>query len=124
VIAHGLWHWPGDQLEATPPPEVYKVIKAAADPHVGVQPTLRCTYGDLSIFDKSLLDDPRLAEALPRSVVAYLKSDEGKAAQRAMTDEYRQTVANLFGNNVDSSKGCQLAQSARLRRCGLCRRKM
>jgi imidazolonepropionase-like amidohydrolase len=104
VIAHGLWHWPGDQLDATPPPEVYKVIKAAADASVGVQPTLRCTYGDLSIFDKSLLDDLRLAEALPHSVVAYLKSDEGKAAQRAMTDEYRQAIANLFGNNVDPSK--------------------
>jgi len=104
VIAHGLWHWPGDQLDPTPPPEVYKVIKAAADARIGVQPTLRCTYGDLSIFDKSLLDDPRLAEALPRSVVAYLKSDEGKAAQRAMTDEYRQAIANLFGNNVDPFK--------------------
>jgi imidazolonepropionase-like amidohydrolase len=80
------------------------VIKAAADARVGVQPTLRCTYGDLSIFDKSLLDDSRLAKALPRSVAAYLKSDEGKTAQRAMSDEYRQAVANLFGNNVDSSK--------------------
>ncbi len=104
VIAHGLWHWPGDQLDATPPPEVYKVIRAAADARVGVQPTLRCTYGDLSIFDKSLLDDPRFAEVLPLSVVSYLKSDEGKAAQRAMTDEYRQAITNLFGNNVDPSK--------------------
>jgi imidazolonepropionase-like amidohydrolase len=104
LIAHGLWHWPGDPLDATPSPEVYKVIKGVADARVGVQPTLRCTYGDLSIFDKSLLDDPRLAEALPRSVVAYLKSNEGKAAQRAMTDEYRQAVASLFGNNLDPFK--------------------
>ena len=99
VIAHGLWHWPGDQLDATPPSEVYKVIKAAADARVGVQPTLRCTYGDLSIFDKSLLDDPRLAEALPRSVILYLKSDEGQKAQCAQTDEYVQAIAHLFGSD-------------------------
>jgi hypothetical protein len=114
VIAHGLWHWPGDQLDAKPPAEVYKVIKAAADAGVGVQPTLRCTYGDLSIFDKSLLDDSRFTEALPLSVVSYLQSDQGKAAQRAMTDEYRQAVANLFGNNVDPFKAMSVGANRAL----------
>jgi imidazolonepropionase-like amidohydrolase len=101
VIAHGLWHWPGDQLNVTPPGQVRDVIKAAAKAQVGVQPTLRCTYGDLSIFDKSLLNDPRFTEVLPHSVVAYLNSNEGKATQAAMADEYRQAAAKLFGNDVD-----------------------
>lgn len=104
VIAHGLWHWPGDRLASTPPAEARDLIKAAADARVGVQPTLRAVYGDLSIFDKSLLNDPRLAEALPQSIIAYLKSDEGKRAQAAMTDEYRQAIAKLFGNDVDPLK--------------------
>ncbi len=51
VIAHGLWHWPGNQLSATPPREARDVIRAAAQAHVGVQPTLQAAYGDLSIFD-------------------------------------------------------------------------
>jgi imidazolonepropionase-like amidohydrolase len=88
-------------LAATPPREVRDVIKAAAAAHVGVQPTLRCTYGDLSIFDRSLLNDSRLAEALPRAVIAYLKSEEGTTAHRAQSDEYKQAIAQLFGANVD-----------------------
>ena len=99
VIAHGLWHWPGDQLDATPPREVRDIIKAAANAQIGVQPTLQAVNGDLSIFDKSLLDDPRLAEALPRSVILYLKSDKGQKAQRAQTDEYSQAIAHLFGSD-------------------------
>ncbi len=104
VIAHGLWHWPGDLLNATPPAEVRDVIKAAVKSGIAVQPTLRCTHGDLSIFDKSLLNDPRFAEALPRSVVAYLKSDEGKAAQAAQTNEYKQAIAALEGKDVDPAR--------------------
>jgi imidazolonepropionase-like amidohydrolase len=104
VIAHGLWHWPGNQLDATPPNEVRDVIKAAAKNGIAVQPTMRCTYGDLSIFDKSLMNDPRFAEALPISVLAFLKSDEGKAAQAAQTNEYKQAIATLEGKDIDPAK--------------------
>jgi imidazolonepropionase-like amidohydrolase len=70
-----------------------------------VQPTLQAVYGDLSIFDKSLLNDPRLAEALPHDIILYLTSDEGQKAQRAQTDEYRQAIVHLFGSNsIDPAK--------------------
>lgn len=104
VITHGLWHWSGNQLNATPPSEARDVIKAAAKNGIAVQPTMRCTYGDLSIFDQSLMNHPRFAEALPPPVVAYLKSDEGKAAQAAQTNEYKQAIASLEGKDVDPAK--------------------
>jgi len=94
-----LWHWPGDQLNSAPPPEARAVIKAAAKAGVGVQPTLRAVYGDLSIFDKSLLNDPRFIESLPREVVTYLNSDEGKAGQAAVANEYRQAIGKLLGSD-------------------------
>ena len=109
VIAHGLWHWPGNQLEATPPREVSDVVKAAAKAGVGVQPTLQAVYGDLSIFDKSLLNDPRLGQALPRSVIDYLKSDEGKSAQAATTNEYKQAIGQLVGKDADPLKVMSVA---------------
>lgn len=101
VIAHGLWHWPGDHLSVNPPISVHDVIRAAAKGHIAVQPTLRCTWGDLSIFDQSLLNDPRLSESLPPSVVTYLKSDEGKAAHAAVANEYKQAIAAFIGQDVD-----------------------
>lgn len=101
VIAHGIWHWPGNPLNATPPASVHDVIRAAASAHIAVQPTLRCTRGDLTIFEQSLMDDPRFREALPASVVAYLKSEEGKAAAAAVANEYKQAIAAFIGKDVD-----------------------
>lgn len=105
VIAHGIWQWDGDRMNTKPPSGVRDVIQRAARDRVAVQPTLQAVYGDLSIFDKSLLNDPRLAEALPHDIISYLTSDEGQKAQRAQTDEYRQAIAHLFGSNsIDPAK--------------------
>lgn len=109
VIAHGLWHWGHYTLDVTPPLEARKVINAVAAARIAVQPTLQVVYGDLSIFDKSLLNDPRFAEVLPRSVVEYLKTDEGQKAQRAQTDEYRQAIAALLGKEIDPVKAMTVA---------------
>lgn len=95
VIAHGLWHWPGDRFASAPPPEARDVIRAAARAGIGVQPTSQVVYGELSIFDRSLLDDPRFAEAVPHVLIAYLKSDAAKASAQALADQYRQALANL-----------------------------
>jgi imidazolonepropionase-like amidohydrolase len=109
VIAHGLWQWGHYTLDVTPPPEARQVINAVAAAHIAVQPTLQVVYGDLAIFDKSLLNDPRFAEALPRSVVEYLKSDEGQKAQRAQADEYRQAIAAHLGKDTDPAKAMAVA---------------
>ena len=97
VIAHGLWHWPGDRMSASPPQEAADVIERAARAGVGVQPTLQAVYGDESIFDDSLLDSPRLAESLSRALIAYLHGDEARAARRATADEYRGAIAGFLG---------------------------
>lgn len=110
VIAHGIWQWPGDRMNAEPPAEVREVVRAAARAHVAVQPTLRAVYGDLSIFDRSLLQDPRFGEALPRSIISYLQSDKGKKAQEAMADEYRRAIVHWLGtDSVDPAKAMAVA---------------
>lgn len=47
------------------------------------------------------MDDPRFREALPASVVAYVKSEEGKAAAAAVANEYKQAIAAFIGKDVD-----------------------
>ena len=89
VIAHGLWIWPGEFTKAAPPQNAREVIAAAAHDHTHVQPTLQTVAGERSFFDPSLLDDSRLAMALPTSVVAYLRSAEGQIAREELLDEYR-----------------------------------
>jgi imidazolonepropionase-like amidohydrolase len=111
VIAHGLWHWPGDRFAKTPPAEARVVIHQAALSGIHVQPTLQVIYGELSVFDRSLLDDPRFAESLPRPLVAYLKGDEAQAAARAMQDQYRQIFAKLQapGSSMDVTAAMSIA---------------
>ena len=97
VIAHGLWHWPGDQLDSTPPQVAIEAIKAAALAGVGVQPTLQSVYGDESIFDESILNEERLKEALPEVLIRYLKTSEAQAARAATANEYRQAIRQWLG---------------------------
>jgi imidazolonepropionase-like amidohydrolase len=97
VIAHGLWHWPGDRKETAPTPEAEEVVHAAARAGIYVQPTMQVVYGDESIFDRSILDDPRLGRSLPRSVIDYLKSDEGKKAWQATANQYKGIIEKVFG---------------------------
>jgi imidazolonepropionase-like amidohydrolase len=97
VIAHGLWHWPGDRMSPEPPPAAAAVIEAAARARIRVQPTLQAVYGDESIFDDSILEDPRLAEAIPGAVLESLRGPEARAARRALEDEYRGAIERLLG---------------------------
>jgi Amidohydrolase family len=92
VIAHGLWVWPGDPANSVPPEAARDVIAAAASSHVHVQPTIETVAGERAMFDPRLLDDPRLAFSLPRSVIAYLRSAEGVKAREALLDGYRKAA--------------------------------
>lgn len=89
IIAHGLWVWPGDPGNATPPGVAHEVIAAAARAGTHVQPTLQTVAGERSMIDATLLDDPRLANGLPRAVIAYFRSAEGVKARAALLDQYR-----------------------------------
>jgi len=89
IIAHGLWIWPGDVTSSHAPETVRDAIAAAAIQGVRVQPTLQTVAGERAFFDTSLLDDPRLAFALPPSVIAHLRSAEGQKARKLLLHEYQ-----------------------------------
>jgi len=80
IIAHGLWVWPGDFGNSVPPPAESNAIAEVARSGTHVQPTLQTVAGERAMFDPSLLNDPRLALALPPAVISYLRSAEGVKA--------------------------------------------
>jgi len=94
VIAHGLWQWAGDRTVADPPPAARALIRQAAHKRTSDQPTLRVVYGETSVFDPSLIDDPRYSIAMPRKLVAFLHTDEGDAPRKAALARYNKNFPN------------------------------
>ena len=92
VIAHGLWIWRGDPTNTVVPEEARKAITDAASSHTRVQPTLQVVAGERAFFDPALLDDPRLALALPSTVIDYLRSTDGVRAREALLADYRKAA--------------------------------
>lgn len=88
VIAHGLWIWPGNMFDREPPADVRAVIAEAARSRTHVQPTLQVVIGERALWDPKVLDDPRMAIALPKRVLDFLRSDEAKADGRAVAAQY------------------------------------
>ena len=100
VIAHGLWHWPGKRLDAVPPQAARAVIEAAADAGVRVQPTLRVLQNDRAVFDRTIVDDPRMRWALPNSISFYLrikKRCQHGWRSHGSTDEAARSVGETSG---------------------------
>jgi imidazolonepropionase-like amidohydrolase len=89
IVAHGLWVWPGDLGNSTPPAAAHRVIAAASRLGTRVQPTMQTVAGEHSIIDPALLDDARLALSLPPAVIAYLRSPDGVKARTELLGEYR-----------------------------------
>jgi imidazolonepropionase-like amidohydrolase len=88
IIAHGLWQWPGDRGNATPPESAHSVIGEAARRGTFVQPTLRVLYGEEALFDPAIVADPRYAQAMPRVLITYLHSAEAEGARRTTAEAY------------------------------------
>lgn len=78
IIAHGLWNTD----EKAKPGELTALEKSVLDgviaADVGWQPTLQVLYGLRDLFDDATLADPRLTEVLPRSLIHWYRSPEGR----------------------------------------------
>lgn len=78
IIAHGLWNTD----EQTAPGELTALDESVLDrvivAHLGWQPTLQVLYGLRDLFDDATLADPRLARVLPRSLIDWYRTPEGR----------------------------------------------
>jgi imidazolonepropionase-like amidohydrolase len=112
IIAHGLWQWPGDRANVVPPPEARAVIRRAARLRIEDQPTLETVYGEASVFDRAIVDDPRYAIAIPRKIIAYLHGPEAAAARQVVADRYLKNFSNA--PQVIAAAGIRASATLRL----------
>ena len=119
IIAHGLWQWDGDRTNSTPPDEARALIQQASRQKVKDQPTLETVYGEASVFDPTVLDDPRYSLAVPQKVISYLRSPEGVAKRRPVANRYLKNFPNapqvISAAGRRASATLRMMQAARIR---------
>ncbi|MDB6046728.1 MAG: hypothetical protein JWM63_5279 [Gammaproteobacteria bacterium] len=78
IFAHGLWNWdePWSTREITP--AVQKILDGVIASNRGWQPTIQVLYGEHDLFNDAFLSDPRLATALPASLIDWYRTKDGQ----------------------------------------------
>lgn len=89
IFAHGLWHWEGDRLDATPPDGLADLYRTMAQAGKYIQPTMRVIFGEQDTYTWSLLSHPDLKHVLPQIFIDWMQTDDGKWAQQEMMELYR-----------------------------------
>lgn len=84
VIAHGLWHWPGDKRDPRLTAEVQAVIEHVAKSRIHVQPTLQVIFGEKDTYTWELIKDPHLVDVLPPSLLELARTEPGQASRRQL----------------------------------------
>ena len=100
IIAHGLWNTD----EKTRPGELTALERSVLDrvisAHVGWQPTLQVLYGLHNLFDDATLADPRLVQVLPRDLIDWYRTPEGKWFRDSIITESPELAAPAVAANM------------------------
>jgi imidazolonepropionase-like amidohydrolase len=76
ILAHGMWEWPGQALDAANPLIEYEQIaENIASSDRWLQPTMTTIRNTASLFVPELLDDPEWENVVPASYLGYLRTD-------------------------------------------------
>lgn len=92
ILAHGMWEWPGQALDATnPSPDYAQLAKDIARNGIWLQPTMTTIRNSASLFDTEFLNDPEWSHVVTENYLQYLKSD----AQEQREDFLRRFASEL-----------------------------
>lgn len=78
VLVHGMWHWGELDKQTELPAEIKKLLDQIVEKGIGYQPTLQVLQGELAYFDADYLKDGAIAKVIPRSMLEWFNSPEGK----------------------------------------------
>jgi imidazolonepropionase-like amidohydrolase len=84
IIAHGLWHWHGEQQHTQLTPRTKAILDEVIESRRGWQPTMRVLYGQRDVFDPEFLSNPKLAEVVPASALTWYRSQAGQWFREAI----------------------------------------
>jgi len=119
VAVHGIWEWEqpeGARIDGIPA-DVSAVIDDEVRAGMGVMPTSRVISGLEDLFAPAFLDDPELTNVLPRALIDWYRSDEGKWFARDLERGFegmpRDRIRAIYKRLGDRGRAAAAAFAAR-----------
>ncbi len=81
VIAHGMWHWGDLDKKAELPDEIKQLLDRIVAKKIGYQATFQVLEGERVYFEPDYLKSPGLSKVVPKDLLAWFDTPDGKAIQ-------------------------------------------
>jgi imidazolonepropionase-like amidohydrolase len=97
VIAHGLWNWGELKMDGDLPAEIKELLDEIVDRKIGYQPTIQVLEGLRAYFDPEYLDDKEIPKVVPKKMLDWFASPEGKWFKKELSEDNRPEAAMREG---------------------------
>jgi imidazolonepropionase-like amidohydrolase len=87
AVAHGLWNWEV-HAEHGLPDEIRRVLDDERAAGIATMATLRVIGGLADLFSPEFLDEPHLAQVLPRELVDWYRTEDGRWFARELARDF------------------------------------
>jgi imidazolonepropionase-like amidohydrolase len=87
VIAHGLWNWGEFDRSQELPDEIKSLLDQIVEKRIGYQATIQVLYGLEAYFDPEYLKNPAVAKVIPKEMLDWFESPEGKWFGKELNDD-------------------------------------
>lgn len=97
VIAHGMWNWGDRDRETELPAEIKTLLDQIVEKKIGYQPTIQVMRGLSAYFDPEYLKMDTIPKVIPKEMLEWFESAEGKWFKKELVDDDTPDAAMLQG---------------------------
>ncbi len=102
-FAHGLWRWQIKSENDKIPLPVKNVLDQVILKKMAYQPTTQVMKGLVLLFDSNYLNVPLLEKVIPKNLIQFYKSDEGKWFENEITSESNLAdMEKVYNNGIQA----------------------
>jgi imidazolonepropionase-like amidohydrolase len=95
VIAHGMWNWGALDKESELPASIETLLDQIVKQKIGYQPTIQVMRGLGAYFDPEYLKMTAIPKVIPKEMLEWFNSPEGKWFKKELVDDNTPDAAML-----------------------------
>ena len=95
VIAHGMWNWGDLDSKTELPQEIKTLLDQIVEKKIGYQPTIQVMQGLRAYFDPEYLKIEAIPKVIPKEMLEWFNSPEGKWFKKELDDDETPDAAML-----------------------------